>query len=180
MPDQPLTPRQQRFVVEYLKDLNATQAAIRAGYSTKNAEHNGARLLGNVGIKAAISAAQAPVLEQAQLSAVRTLEEVRRIAFSNIKALFDAAGNLKDMNVLTEEEAACIASVEVIKKNITAGDGKMDMVHKIRLWDKPKSLDLACRHFALLTDQVKVKVEHDIQNMTTEELKALARELGGE
>jgi phage terminase small subunit len=43
-----MTPRQQRFLDEYLVDLNATQAAIRAGYSTRTANEQGARLLANV------------------------------------------------------------------------------------------------------------------------------------
>jgi len=54
-----MTPKQTRFVQEYLIDLNATQAAIRAGYSAKNADVDGPRLLGNAGVKAAIETAQA-------------------------------------------------------------------------------------------------------------------------
>ncbi len=57
-PVRPLTAKQQRFVEEYLVDLNATQASIRAGYSAKTAEQQGPRLLGNVGVAAAIKAAQ--------------------------------------------------------------------------------------------------------------------------
>src|SRR5215218_6801474 len=49
--------RQRRFVAEYLIDLNATQAAIRAGYSAKTALQQGPRLLGNVGIAAEIAKA---------------------------------------------------------------------------------------------------------------------------
>jgi phage terminase small subunit len=53
-----MTPRQQRFVDEYLLDLNATQAAIRAGYRARTAEQQGPRLLGNVEIATAVRAAQ--------------------------------------------------------------------------------------------------------------------------
>ena len=53
-----MTPRKQRFVDEYLVDLNATQAAIRAGYSARTAEQQGPRLLGNVEIAQAVQAAQ--------------------------------------------------------------------------------------------------------------------------
>jgi hypothetical protein len=53
-----LTPRQSRFVDEYLVDLNATQAAIRAGYSARTANEQGPRLLVNVGVATAIQAAQ--------------------------------------------------------------------------------------------------------------------------
>ena len=59
-----LTPRQERFVAEYLIDLNATQAAIRAGYSAKTAEVQGPRLLGNVRVAAAIADGQAKRAER--------------------------------------------------------------------------------------------------------------------
>jgi len=49
-----LTPRQQRFVEEYLVDLNGTQAAIRAGYSAKTAKQQASRLLTNVDVQTAI------------------------------------------------------------------------------------------------------------------------------
>jgi hypothetical protein len=60
----PLTAKQQRFVDEYLIDLNATQAAIRAGYSATNADVTGPRMLGNVGVAAAIALGQADVAER--------------------------------------------------------------------------------------------------------------------
>lgn len=59
-----LTPKQARFVDEYLLDLNATQAAIRAGYSAANADVTGPRMLGNVGVAAALAARQAKVAER--------------------------------------------------------------------------------------------------------------------
>jgi phage terminase small subunit len=58
-----LTPRQTKFIAEYLKDLSATQAAIRAGYSAKNANVDGSRLLANAGIAAAIAAGKARQLK---------------------------------------------------------------------------------------------------------------------
>ena len=61
-----LTARQQRFVEEYLIDLNATQAAIRAGYSARTAEQQGPRLLGNVGVAGAIAAGRAKATAQAE------------------------------------------------------------------------------------------------------------------
>lgn len=83
-PDKParLTPRQEAFVREYLVDLNATQAAIRAGYSAKTAEQQGPRLLGNVGVAEAIRTAQAERAERVQVTADwvvgRLVENVER------------------------------------------------------------------------------------------------------
>ena len=84
-----LTPRQQRFVVEYIKDLNATQAAIRAGYSKKNADVTGPRLLGNVGMASAIDGKTQRHIEKVDVSTERILEELGTIAFSNIRDYFE-------------------------------------------------------------------------------------------
>ena len=64
-----MTPKQKRFVEEYLIDLNATQAAIRAGYSKKTANPQGARLLANVSIKAALKEAQEARSERTEITA---------------------------------------------------------------------------------------------------------------
>jgi phage terminase small subunit len=75
-----LTPKQARFVDEYLIDLNATQAAIRAGYSAATALQQGPRLLGNVGVQAAISARQADRSERTEITQDRVLAELWAIA----------------------------------------------------------------------------------------------------
>ncbi len=60
--------KQRRFVEEYQIDINATQAAIRAGYSAKTAEQQGPRLLGNVGVAAAIQAAQTEISKRTEVT----------------------------------------------------------------------------------------------------------------
>ena len=75
-----MTPRQQRFVDEYLLDLNATQAAIRAGYSARTAEQQGPRLLGNVEIAAAVRAAQQSRSDRVQITQDDVLRGLRREA----------------------------------------------------------------------------------------------------
>lgn len=92
---------------------------------------------------------------KADLSAVRVLEELRRLAFSDVRALFDEQGNLRPLHTLNDEEAACIASLEVIVKNAQAGDGHTDTIHKIKVWDKTRTLELLAKHFALLTEVVR-------------------------
>lgn len=151
-----LTPKQQRFVAEYLGELNATQAAIRAGYSAKTADREGYRLLRKAEIAAAVQAGKSKQIAAADLSAARVLEELRRLAFADLRRLFDEHGNLKPLTQLSAEDAAAIASIEVVKKNLTAGDGKVDTVVKIRAWDKTRGLEMLAKHFALLTDVVRV------------------------
>jgi phage terminase small subunit len=80
-----LTPKQKRFVSEYLLDLNATKAAVRAGYSEKTAEQQGYRLLRNVQVAEAVQKAVADRAERKSLSAdyvidgiVETIERCRQ------------------------------------------------------------------------------------------------------
>lgn len=157
-----LTPKQQRFVAEYLKDLNATEAARRVGYHPKMS----AKLVANSRISAAIAEGKARQLQKAELSAMDVLEEIRRLSFSNVQDLFDETGNLRPIHTLTREQASCIASLEVIKKNAEAGDGKTDIIHKLRVWDKTKSLEMLAKHFALLTERVEhgggITIRHEL------------------
>lgn len=150
-----LTPKQERFVAEYLIDLNAKQAAIRAGYSAKTAEQQGSRLLRNAEVAHAVQAGKSRQLEHADLSAVRILEEIRRIATVDTRAFFDERGNLKPISELTPEQGAALAGIEVIIKNAKAGDGVTDTIHKIKLWDKPRVLEMAAKHFGLLKENVQ-------------------------
>lgn len=161
-----LTPKQQRFVAEYLVDLNATEAAKRCGYSAKTAMQQGSRLLTNVEIANAVADGKDRQLAKADLSATRVLEELRRLAFADVRTLFDEAGNLRPLHTLTADQAACIAGLEVIIKNAEAGDGKTDKVHKIKLLDKTKSLEMLAKHFALLTDKIEhsggLVIQHEV------------------
>jgi phage terminase small subunit len=103
------------------------------------------------------TAAVARALRRSEdLSADRVLEELRRLSFSNVQDLFDEAGNLRPIQELTRDQASCIASLEIIKKNAEAGDGHIDVVHKLKVWDKTRSLEMLAKHYALLVE----KIEH--------------------
>ena len=151
-----MTPKQQRFVAEFLCDLNATQAALRAGYSKKVAGQQGYENLNKPEIRHLIETAQAQQLASTALTAVRTLEEYRRLSFIDVRSFFDATGNLKPVTEWTADQGAAAASFEVIKKNAAAGDGVVDTIHKVRLWDKTRALESLAKHFGLLVD----KLEH--------------------
>lgn len=81
-----LTPKQARFVEEYLVDLNATQAARRAGYSARTAEQQGPRLLGNAGVAAAIAEGQSDLSDRAEITQVEVIADLRRLARKAEKA----------------------------------------------------------------------------------------------
>lgn len=75
-----MTPKQARFVEEYLVDLNAKQAAIRAGYSAKTAEQQGPRVLGYAEVASAITAAQAIRSERTETTQEQVLADIKRLA----------------------------------------------------------------------------------------------------
>ena len=71
---------------------------------------------------------------------------MRRIAFFDIGTLFDAKGHLKPIRDLAPEARAALASVEVVRQNITVGDGKQEWVHKVKVWDKARVLEMLAKH----------------------------------
>lgn len=146
-----MTPKQARFVAEYLIDGNATRSAKTAGYHPKMA----AKLVAIGSIKTAIKAGQDALLEKVGITAERVLREMGRLAFSDVSRLFNADGSLKSLSELTPDDSACIAGLEVIIKNAEAGDGHTDKVHKIKVWDKSKNLEMLGKHFNLFKEQVE-------------------------
>jgi len=152
-----LTPKQQAFVMEYVVDLNATQAAIRAGYSAKTAAEQGYDNLRKPQIAAAIAEAQAARLKKAELTADRVLEELRRIAFYDVRKHFHPGGSLKDAHEWDEENGSAIASTETTRKNLDAADGVVDVVTKIKVWDKLRALEILAKHFRLMTEVQEVE-----------------------
>lgn len=73
-----LTPKQKRFVAEYIVDSNATQAAIRAGYSAHTANEQGSRLLANASVRNALSLAQEKVAAKLEITAEKVLRDIER------------------------------------------------------------------------------------------------------
>lgn len=85
----------------------------------------------------------------------RALREAARIAYSDPRKLFGPDGALLKAKDWSDEVAASIASIEVVKRNVDSGDGKTDDVIKLKVWDKPKSLEMLFKHLGLLKDQVE-------------------------
>lgn len=142
-----LNPKQQRFVVEYLKSGNASEAARQAGYSVKNADVVGPRLLGTVGIREAIAAAG----KKAGVTPELVLGELLRIARVDIADAFEDDGRLKKLSEMSEDTRRAISGIDI--ENATERRGT---IHKLRFWDKPRALELLGKNLKLFTD----KVEH--------------------
>lgn len=152
-----MTPKQQRFVQEYLKDLNGTQAAIRAGYAESGAHVEAARLLKNAKVAAAIAAGQQERAEKVGVTAERVLAELAKIGFSDVRRLFTPGGCLVPVPELDDEAAAAVASVEVVTRKVPGGDSdEVERVAKIKLWDKRAALVDMGKHLGMFTDKLEV------------------------
>jgi phage terminase small subunit len=161
-PETGLTQLEAAFVREYMVDRKPTEAARRAGYSSNYALKHAYLLPEHPLIAAQIKAEDARLLRKARVTAEDVIDELAKLAMADPRALFDADGNVKPLTEWTQADAACVASVDVVKRNVTAGDGKMDMVYRIRMWDKPKALELLAKHFKLLTEKIEVSGDIDL------------------
>lgn len=133
-----LNPKQSKFVLEYLKDLNATQAAIRAGYAPGSAMVTGSRLLSHAKVSQAIAEKQGKVLSKLDISAERILLERARLAFFDPRKLFDDKGEPIHVSQLDDDTAAAIAGLDVVTQG--NADVGFASVLKVKLADKNASL----------------------------------------
>lgn len=152
----PLTAKQSMFVREYLIDLNATQAAIRAGYSAASADNIGSELLGKTGVAEAVQAGMTLRAAALGITADRVLVEIAKLAFFDPRKLFDDSGAPIHVSKLDDDTAAAIAGLDVVTQGNQ--DVGFAQVLKVKLSDKKASLELLGRHLKLFTDRTEVKV----------------------
>ena len=169
--------KQQRFVEEYLVDLNATQAAIRAGYSAKTAYAQGSRLLRNVRVAAAIREAKAARSERTQITADMVVKELAKLAFSNMANYMKVGPDgdpYLNFGALTRDQAAAL--IEVTVDDFTDGRGEdAREVRRVRfkLADKRASLVDIGRHLGMFSEKqeltgkdgkpIKIIHEHEVR-----------------
>lgn len=155
-----LSPKQLRFVEEYLVDMNGTQAAIRAGYSPRTANEQAARLLAHVSVSKAVSNRLQKRQKKLELTQERVLRELMRVAFFDPRALFTADGRPRSIEELDDDTAAVIAGLDIAMERTEeeTEDGRpiYAPVRKYKVSDKMKALELCMRHMGLLNDKLKV------------------------
>lgn len=150
-----MTDKQKRFCEEYLVDLNATQAAIRAGYSPKTANEQGARLLTNVSVRARIDAAMAAQSKRTGVTADRVVRELARIGFVNPTDVINT-DRVTVKRSASRDDTAAIASVKVKTSKTDQGS---TVEREIKFQDKNKSLELLGRHLGMFNDKLNVTAE---------------------
>ena len=97
--------------------------------------------------------------QHAELSAEATIEQIARGVLFDPRDFFDAQGHPKPLHELTEAQAQCIASVEVVLKNAAAGDGVVDRVLRLKFVDRLKALELAAKYHGLLLTRIEATIE---------------------
>ncbi len=162
-----LNPKQKRFVEEYLKDLNGTQAAMRAGYSEKTANEQAVRLLANVSVAQAVKAGMDRRSRRTEITQDMVLDELRKIAFSGMRnvARWGASGvNMKESEELSEDDAA---SVQEVSETTNQHGGSL----KIKQYDKVKALELLGRHLGMWNDKLQViEEERPLEDLSDSDL----------
>lgn len=149
-----LNKKQKRFVEEYLIDLNATQAAIRAGYSPKTAKEIGSENLTKPNIKSEIDKAMAERSKRTGINADRILQELGKLGFVNIADVVDLeTGKVKDS--ASDEDLACIQSIKI--KPTEWGTER-----EVKFYDKKSTLELMGKHLGMWTDKVGMTADMNI------------------
>jgi phage terminase small subunit len=156
MTEKKLTPKQERFVAEYLIDLNATQATIRAGYSKKTAESAGHRLLRNVEVAKAIASAKEKRAIKTGVTQERVLLLLDRIMGFDIRQLYNESGGMKGPHELSEEAATVLVGVDVTEEFEGSGEDRVQVGYtkKAKVPDRVAALALAMRHLGMLNDKL--------------------------
>lgn len=153
-----LTPKQKKFVEEYLIDLNATQAAIRAGYSAKTAHSSGSRLLENVNVAPMIDAAKAARSQVVKIDAEYVLRQSVKLherCMQDITPIMVRQG--KELVPMTDDEGN-----ELFKFDSSGA---------------AKGLELIGKHVSVQSFNEKKSITLDLENASTEELEAELKRL---
>jgi len=139
-----LTERDKRFIAEYVRALNGRQAAISVGYAQRGAASQARRLLAKPPVADAVDKANAARSEKKRITADRVIEELGRMAFSNMRDYVDwgpKGMKLRDHALLDEDQTAAVADVE------PKSNGKLA---RLKLYDKLAALNALARHLGMI------------------------------
>ena len=152
-----LTKRQVWFAHEYVCDLNASRASVRAGYhcgvAHRSSRQVGSRLLSNVDIAALVQKLHQDRLDKVGVKAEDVLRELARVAMASPKGFIDDDGRLLALQDLDDQHAASIASFE-----LATNDDGTTRLSRVKLADKIGALAQLCKHLGLLAPQQHIVV----------------------
>ena len=154
-----LTEMQELFCQEYLIDLSQTDAAKRAGFSAKTASVKGCQLMAMPEVRARVLELMNARTAAIGIDAKTVLEELLLIARSDLADAFDPKENtVLRVQQMPEKFRRAVASIKVTEEFEGAGQDKFQVgeTREIKLWDKPKALELLARHLGLLNDKLEI------------------------
>lgn len=154
-----LTKQQKQFVDEYILDLNATQAAIRAGYSEKTAQEQSSRLLSNVMVSDAVAKAMKSREERVKIDADYVLKRLVQIDEMDVTDILDDAGNIKAIREWPVCWRRTISGLDIAE--IISGDTQT-VLKKIKWPDKVKNLELLGKHVNVQAFKEQHKIDGDL------------------
>lgn len=158
-----MTQKQKRFIEEYLIDLNATQAAIRAGYSPDTAYSIGQENLKKPEISARIDRAMAERSKRTGVNAERVIQELAKIAFVNATEVIDPKTATVKEDALPEDTAA----IQSVKVKTFGEDG---LEREIKMGDKIKALELLGKHLGMFKDKIELSGGLDTEKTKLDDL----------
>jgi phage terminase small subunit len=176
------TDRRKLFVKEYLVDLNATQAAIRAGYSEKTAKQQAKNLMNMDAIQDAIQKEMHKREQRTDITADKVLNELAKLGFSEVTDFLQVTTEriLVDRVPETDEPISEIRQLVLLKDTDQIPPEKLAAISEIKqakdgsisfkLHDKKGALDSIGKHLGMFVDKAQIKVTHDFEDMTDEEL----------
>ena len=166
-----LTDKQARFVEEYLIDLNATQACIRAGYSARYADRKGSELLGKDRVSDAITKRIKDRQKRTEITQDRVLTELANIGFSDAGSYFEWGPDgvkVKPKEKLTAEQRA---AVQEVSETVTKHGGTI----RLKLADKIAALTKIGQHLGMFTERIVLYTPEQLAKMSDEDLLAVMK-----
>lgn len=170
-----LTDKEKRFCDALLADPSRNASAVyRALYpraSTATSEVNASKMLSKTKVADYIAKKSAEVAHALGLTQERIVQEISRLAFSDIRNVVDSSGNFIPLQNLPADTAAAIASV----KTTVNRDGSVTTEYKF--WDKTRALEMAGKTQQMFTDKIALSGQIDVKNQTDEQLAELRKTL---
>lgn len=179
-----LSPQQRAFCQHFIVHLNATHAAIEAGYSKKGASVRGSELLALRKVRDAVNQLLEKRSEKVGIKAEHVLERLDSIGDADMAECFTPTGALKNIHDIPKELRKCIASIEVFEveefNHDTKTMEKIGETKKIKFWDKIRANELIGRNLKLFSEKIDVKHTHTLESLVAGSTDVTPKQLKGD
>lgn len=170
-----MTEAVRRFCDRYFETLNGTQSAIYAGFSENTARSQASQMLDTDEVQAYLDKLRAVLAEKTGISQQKVLNEIAKIAFSDIRNYYQDDNQLKPICDLEDNEAAALSSVKSYEENLPGTSVVIGMNKEIKLYDKLAGLEKLARHLGMYKEDNKQKAQ-PIQLLNFDPINAVTTE----